>query len=808
MNMATQAAVQAPLFVLGCGAVTSLGGSLEVSVAAARAGVRRMLIDDATETNIAPVGPLVGKEPAERARAMLLPVLDEVMRGPKPTLPLKLGVWIAAPAALRPAQLVKRPLTRIEGFTLTGVKEVGGHGSAPLAALPQVAQALARQEADLALVIAFDVRTDGASLAAALDEEKTIGLGRCWGHAPGDAAAAVLLGGPAGMVAAGRTPQFTVVATGVGREPVLPKDTTPCIGTGLTEAIQAALGGLAKDAKIDVIVTDINGERARSDEWGFTIPRITERVKDPDAAAIPATCWGDTGAANGLLAMGFGAAILRDLEPPDARVLVWTGGDQHERAAVVLQAAPAAATARAGQGSEAAASKPRPKTWAAALDRDVVEELLEEGAYRYRQRLDLLAELAGGERPRSWAPIERVEELLDTVAVGLGRIGARVDEVAAQAVSRQQPGTLYVALRALAERGALGQAVALAARFAADDAALARAAVDAFKHALDPRAAPARALPALLAGSVRLAGVALDLAAASGTPVPPAARQPLGRGLSSGTLVPTARAAALAMALGASRELDRLMSAATDPVLRRDAAAAALLAGGADGRLWIARAAATDPALILPAAIGCDRQSARQLCERAAALATAEGVLALGLIGHAAAVPPLLAALGGPHAVVAATALELLLGDAPVEQETTPDEDPSAPARLIHRRSLRAEAWEMAARVILPRVPSETRLRAGRPACAAAIGALLTMPHLPDEARRWLALELAVRHGVRPAPDVSALVRVQRERWRAIAARLPEHVAGAWDLARVGTEAPPLARAAARSAANEHAARS
>src|SRR4051812_48523272 len=135
--MTTQASTQAPLFVLGCGAVTSLGGSLEVSVAAARAGVRRMRIDDATDTNIAPVGPLEGKEPAERAWAMLLPVLDEVMRGPKPKLPLKLGVWIAAPAALKPADLVKRPLTRIDGFTLTGVKDIGGHASAPLAALPQ-----------------------------------------------------------------------------------------------------------------------------------------------------------------------------------------------------------------------------------------------------------------------------------------------------------------------------------------------------------------------------------------------------------------------------------------------------------------------------------------------------------------------------------------------------------------------------------------------------------------------------------------------------------------------------------------------
>jgi hypothetical protein len=66
------------------------------------------------------------------------------------------------------------------------------------------------------------------------------------------------------------------------------------------------------------------------------------------------------------------------------------------------------------------------------------------------------------------------------------------------------------------------------------------------------------------------------------------------------------------------------------------------------------------------------------------------------------------------------------------------------------------------------------------------------MPHVPDEARRWLALELAVRHGVRPAPDVSALVRIQRESWQAILARLPEHVPGAWDLARVETEVPPV----------------
>jgi 3-oxoacyl-[acyl-carrier-protein] synthase-1 len=772
------------LYVVGYGAVTSLGATPRVAMAAVRAGITRMILDDPDDndeegqmTNIAPVSTLEPEDIRTLGQAMLRRAVDEALRPIDRRSSLKIGIWVAGPSALTPEPTINAVLAQAEAFGATTTAYVGGHGSAPLAALPQVIRALGQQEVDLALLAAFNVRTDRASLAAGLAAERTIGPGRHWGHVPGDAAAAVLFCGPRGLARTGLTAQLTLLAAGTGHEPVLSGGASPCLGTGLTEAIQVALGSLPKNAKVDVVIADINGERGRSDEWGFTIPRIVEELRDPDALLVPASSWGDCGTVNGLLAVGLVSSAARDVGRSDACVLIWTAGERHERAAALLQPAPVAhSPARAGHRADDA-DLPE---WAARLDQEIIAELAEECVFCYQQRADLTDALVDGELPKSWTPIARAEDQLDILTSGLGEIGPRAATATAERVDPGEPGTLYAAVRTQLERGDVDGAVALAATFVPAGPSLAEAALNAFKHARSSAALPSRAVPALLGGHPELAGVALELAAATGTPFAHHIGADQAGALADAQALPFIRAVGRTMAVSAAKQLDRFASS-SNPEIRREAVVSAFLLGAPDLLDWLLNGGvATDPALILPAALLCDRQRAGRICEVAGNQATRDGLLALGLLGDPVALPLLLEALAGDNASVAATALELLFGESPQEPGTRPDEDPSASDRPVSRLSLRPDAWETVARTTLRRHPAGARLRAGEPSAPSATVRLLRAPHLGDDPRRWLALELALRYGTRPVPDPSAFVRVQRDTWATLAAAQVTLPAGSW----------------------------
>lgn len=773
------------LYVVGCGAVTSLGATTRVGMAAVRAGITRMILDDPDDsaeegsTSIAPVSTLETEDIWARGQTMLRRAVDEALRPVERRSSLRLGVWVAGPSALRPGPTINDILGQTEAFGATTMADVGGHGSAPLAALSQVMRTLDQQEVDLALLAAFDVRTNPTSLAAGLAAERTIGPGRHWGHVPGDAAAAVLFCGRRGLDRAGLTAQLALLAAGTVHEPVLPGGASPCLGTGLTEAIQAALASLPKSAKVDAVIADINGERGRSDEWGLTVPRIVDQLRDPDALWVPSSSWGDCGAVNGLLALGLASSVARDVGRSDAYVLIWTAGEQHERAAVLLQPAPGAHPAARIEHRRDDADLPE---WAAALDQGIMAEMAEECAFRYQQRADLTDALVDGELPKSWTPIARAEEQLDILTTGLAEIGLRAATATAQVVDPGEPGTLYAAVRTQLESGGVEGAIALAATFVPEGPALAEAALNAFKHARNSASLPPHAIPALLGGPRELAGVALELAAATGTPFAHHLSGSQASALAEAQALSFIRAVGRTMAVGAAKQLDRFATS-PDPEVRREAVVSALLLGAPDLLDWLLREGATDPALILPAALVCDRQHARRICELAGSQATAEGLLALGLLGDPAAVPLLLGALGSENGSAAATALELLLGECPTERGTESDEDPSAADRPVVRRSLRQESWDVVARATLGKHPAGARLRAGEPSDSSATLRLLQAPHLGDAARRWLSLELAIRYGTRPVPDPSTLVRIQRGTWAALAAAQVKSAAGSWAIA-------------------------
>ena len=71
------------------------------------------------------------------------------------------------------------------------------------------------------------------------------------------------------------------------------------------------------DERINDIYCDINGERYRSEEWGFVCLRLSQYFDNPTAYRSPAECWGDMGAASGPLFAMLACRPSRAVTPKD-----------------------------------------------------------------------------------------------------------------------------------------------------------------------------------------------------------------------------------------------------------------------------------------------------------------------------------------------------------------------------------------------------------------------------------------------------------------------------------------------------------
>lgn len=108
-------------------------------------------------------------------------------------------------------------------------------------------------------------------------------------------------------------------------------------GSGLARAVTGALTGLElpRDA-VDTAYIDINGERYRSEEWGFVALQVPSAFKTLRYEA-PADCWGDVGAASGALASALAVQSWARGYARGPRALVMSGSPDGLRGAFLLQ---------------------------------------------------------------------------------------------------------------------------------------------------------------------------------------------------------------------------------------------------------------------------------------------------------------------------------------------------------------------------------------------------------------------------------------------------------------------------------------
>jgi 3-oxoacyl-[acyl-carrier-protein] synthase I len=157
-----------------------------------------------------------------------------------------------------------------------------------------------------------------------------------WGITPGEAAGAMLIASDEALDAFEARSLGRVSSVACGFEPKHMRSQSVCIGQGLTAVCNGTLAALPQHRQATDIYCDLNPQPYRADEYGFAALRIGEKLRDAADLTAPADCWGDIGAASGVLLtiLATCAANKRYAEGADA--LIWTSSPGGERGAALL----------------------------------------------------------------------------------------------------------------------------------------------------------------------------------------------------------------------------------------------------------------------------------------------------------------------------------------------------------------------------------------------------------------------------------------------------------------------------------------
>lgn len=347
--------------IIAVGARTPVGLRAETSAAAVRAGIGRvrrrpfMLGQDSQILNAALDARLAVEVQGWRRVATLassaIVEVAEKITGLVPRSEI-VRVFLGLPEA-RPGfldtdaqsaldsvrqHLVAEPKAGGRSFAVEGVGR--GHASA-LQGLRAAAEVLERDPQALCLVCGAESYWEDETLEWLEAEDRLARRGNRSGFTPGEAAGAVLLSSQA---ASGRSrmpvPSLaTVRGVGVATESEARRigGGAECLGEGLSAAIAEATAPLSLPSEaVDTSYCDINGERYRTEAWGFALLRVQRAFKTTDYQ-LAADCWGDVGAATGALGCVLAVQSWRRRYAPGPRALVCASSDGGLRGAAVLE---------------------------------------------------------------------------------------------------------------------------------------------------------------------------------------------------------------------------------------------------------------------------------------------------------------------------------------------------------------------------------------------------------------------------------------------------------------------------------------
>lgn len=342
--------------IVAAGARAAVGVTAEGVAAAVRAGISRVQLVNVPELGgpsdsfvawhqlLAPHewrGAARMAELGAAALAELIEKLSPVVARLKAEVPVYVGLpeerpgWVASDASHVVSAL---SAAAGKGLRLRIEPRLSGHAAALAGLHEALTQAGRLGRCPLVIVGGVDSYHEIATLAWLRETHQWLEEDSRTGFAPGEAAAFVALMDASEARRLGLAPAATVRATATTRETRLIHGDELNLGEGLTAAVSEALSPLAgTQEKVENIHCDINGERYRSEEWGFVALRLGSAFRDVSAYHTPVRSCGDVGAATGALNLVMSAQAWRRGYARGPRTLVWGGSDAGLRAAVLLE---------------------------------------------------------------------------------------------------------------------------------------------------------------------------------------------------------------------------------------------------------------------------------------------------------------------------------------------------------------------------------------------------------------------------------------------------------------------------------------
>jgi 3-oxoacyl-[acyl-carrier-protein] synthase-1 len=326
--------------------------SADSAAAAVRAGVSRIeehpfLVDlrgdpvrAARDRHLDP-GAAAPRRMLELARSALAEVVGKLGAKAKLDGKVLLFVGVAEPRLGWTEQAVtalRRELEAAPGPGTWAIHTLAqGHASA-LELLRRGAEEIDRGTCDLCLVGGVDSYLDADALLWLDANEQLRAEGIPSGFPPGEGAGFLALASEVGMRALGRSPLATVRLACSAHETNLIKTDAINLGAGLTEVLGRTARYLQdRGAAADDVYGDLNGERYRTEEWGFAVLRLPEILRDAALRANGVASWGDAGAASGALTTVLAVQSWLRGHARGPYALVWGSSEQGLRSAVLLE---------------------------------------------------------------------------------------------------------------------------------------------------------------------------------------------------------------------------------------------------------------------------------------------------------------------------------------------------------------------------------------------------------------------------------------------------------------------------------------
>lgn len=217
---------------------------------------------------------------------------------------------------------------------------IGGRGHAGgIEAVGHVIQDLAGGADDLFLIVGVDSYHSGDTFIW-LEQNMQFAQPPVIrsGFVPGEAAGCIALKAHAQSRNKSDLPVLaTIEGIGIAHETLLRTSDSGSFGAGMSEAVESATQALElpRDG-VDTLYSDINGERYRSEEWGFVAMK-TPTVWKSLSYEAPSDCWGDVGAAYAPLATMLAVQSYARNYSRGPRSLIMAGSESGLRGVVLLQ---------------------------------------------------------------------------------------------------------------------------------------------------------------------------------------------------------------------------------------------------------------------------------------------------------------------------------------------------------------------------------------------------------------------------------------------------------------------------------------